>query len=84
MAPVSTRLVQLLQPLPRPEGTLPYGTVIRMPIDLISKYAARGYIKPLPFDRDACQGCGETDFWKSRYGRIVCRVCHPPVPGAEA
>lgn len=32
-----------------------------------------------------CYGCGGRDWWRSRIGgHLVCRRCHPPVPGAEA
>lgn len=31
-----------------------------------------------------CPTCGGSDFWTSRWGKRVCRVCHPPAPGAEA
>lgn len=36
-------------------------------------------------DADACPACGATDWWQSAYDQsvIVCRRCHPPVPGAE-
>lgn len=30
----------------------------------------------------SCYHCGSSDFCKGRY-REVCRVCHPPAPGAE-
>jgi len=30
-----------------------------------------------------CYACSSTDLWRSRYGVSVCRVCHPPAPGAE-
>jgi hypothetical protein len=29
-----------------------------------------------------CAVCHENAWWESRYGRLVCGVCHPPVPGA--
>lgn len=33
----------------------------------------------------SCYGCGSRDWWRSRHGgHLVCRRCHPPVPGAEA
>ena len=32
----------------------------------------------------ACPSCRGTDFWRSLAGLYVCRVCHPPAPGAEA
>jgi len=33
----------------------------------------------------SCYGCGERDSWRARIGgHLVCRRCHPPVPGAEA
>jgi hypothetical protein len=31
-----------------------------------------------------CLACKGSNFWVSRYGRRVCRTCHPPAPGAEA
>ncbi|MCC7137580.1 MAG: hypothetical protein IT460_04030 [Planctomycetes bacterium] len=32
-----------------------------------------------------CYGCGARDWWRARIGgHLVCRRCHPPVPGAEA
>ncbi len=32
----------------------------------------------------SCYGCGTRDWWRARHGgHLVCRRCHPPVPGAE-
>lgn len=32
----------------------------------------------------SCYGCASRDWWRSRHGgHLVCRRCHPPVPGAE-
>ncbi|MBL9086890.1 MAG: hypothetical protein JNM10_07075 [Planctomycetia bacterium] len=34
--------------------------------------------------RMSCYGCGTRDWWRARHGgHLVCRRCHPPVPGAE-
>lgn len=30
-----------------------------------------------------CYACSSVDLWRSRHGATVCRVCHPPAPGAE-
>lgn len=34
-------------------------------------------------NRSYCYFCGSKDFWKSKAGRVICRVCHPPASGAE-
>jgi 5S rRNA maturation endonuclease (ribonuclease M5) len=33
---------------------------------------------------EACYVCGGRDFWTSKSGKRICRICHPPAPGAEA
>jgi hypothetical protein len=33
---------------------------------------------------DPCPTCGGRRCWRSTSGRVVCRRCHPPAPGAEA
>jgi hypothetical protein len=33
---------------------------------------------------EVCWTCGGQWFWRSTAGRVVCRRCHPPAPGAEA
>ena len=41
--------------------------------------------EPGPFREAApvvCYSCRGSDFWRGR-GVVVCRRCHPPVPGAE-
>ena len=40
------------------------------------------YRKPAP---NTCPSCGSTDMWQSAHDEslVVCRRCHPPVPGAE-
>lgn len=31
-----------------------------------------------------CRNCGGGDFWQSAHTEdMICRVCHPPAPGAE-
>ena len=34
-------------------------------------------------NRTSCYCCSSKDFWRSKAGRVICRVCHPPAPGAE-
>lgn len=34
-------------------------------------------------NRTSCYCCGSKDFWRSKAGRVICRLCHSPAPGAE-
>ena len=34
-------------------------------------------------EANSCHCCGERDFWKSKAGKVICRICHPPAPNAE-
>jgi hypothetical protein len=38
---------------------------------------------PVTATQEPCYCCKHTDYWLSVYGVRVCRVCHPPVDGAE-
>ncbi len=38
---------------------------------------------PPPPDPAPCNACRGTVFWQGASGKRVCRVCHPPAPGAE-
>lgn len=40
---------------------------------------------PVPLVRQsgACPCCGGASFWSSQWVASICRVCHPPTPGAE-
>lgn len=42
---------------------------------------SRSKYPPKPQDR--CPACKERSWWLSKHGLWVCRVCHPPAPGAE-
>jgi TubC N-terminal docking domain len=60
---------------------------VSMPVSLVPKPV------PLPQRTDTsasdtpawrCFICRGDDEWRSRWGLIRCRRCHPPAPGAEA
>lgn len=62
--------------------TFPIGKILELSQDQAIRLA--GKVKPIQEPaKKICYWCRSTDFWISKYGRTICRVCHPPAPGAE-
>jgi len=69
------------------------GDAIRRVIDLaacpLTKWSRSDYIHSgrevgqVAEEPGACPSCRGVDFWQSVHGKRICRLCHPPVPGAE-
>lgn len=84
------RIKEKLKQLVRAEESLPIKQSDNICVGLRDCSAPPEAIPPVPDSPpdynptgSPCYCCGNTDYWKSKAGRVICRVCHPPAPGAE-
>lgn len=63
--------------------TIPAGAIASVPRDVVPRLCVRGFARALPPPEGSCRDCGRLDYWTSTTGVIICRVCHPPMDGAE-
>ncbi len=74
--------VRTLATVTTPAGIVPPGVIITIPDTVLDRLSGKVEIIPTPEPTEICRCCGGTDIWQGR-GKRVCRVCHPPAPGAE-
>lgn len=59
------------------------GTVLEIPLEAFEKLKGKVAAVHPETAKLICYCCKSTDFWLSIHGRMICRKCHPPAPGAE-